>query len=337
MPEETQQTQQTQQTQETQQQTQQQQQTAPAEWLKPFGEHAKVFEGIKDPAELATKWTAANTELTTLKANPPQYDWRKEAAKEGDTVDEKRAQALARYNDLPSVAKALVEAQNKIRSGELAKPLAADAKPEEVKAWREANGIPLEPKGYFEKLPDGLVIGAEDQPIFDKYAQLWHQHNLPPAAAHAMTKAYYDDLTQMKALEAKVDREDSQKAITALRAKMGPDYDTNMSILNNWVEGMPADLKSVFMDATLGDGTRLFNSPAALEFLMGQARKLNPAAHLLPAGGEGNIKSIDTELATLKGLMGDKNSKYWKGPESAALQKKYRDLTEASQQLKKRA
>lgn len=334
MPEETQQTQQ----QQTTQQTTQQQQTAPAEWLKPFGEHAKPFESFKEPADLAKAWTDRDTELTTLRAAKPQpFDWRREAAKAGDKEDENIAKALARYNDLPSAAKALVEAQNKIRSGELAKPLPANATDEQVKEWRTANSIPLEPKGYFEKLPDGLVIGKEDQPIFDKYAALWHKHNLPPAAAHEMTKAYYEDLANVKKQEADVDRADALKTITELRAKMGNDYDTNSRILDNWLEGFPGDLQARFRDATLGDGTRLLNDAAMVEILMTTARQLNPAAHLLPAGGEGNITNIETELANIKKMMGNYNSDYHKGPKSAGLQKRYKELITAQSQLKKRA
>jgi hypothetical protein len=310
---------------------------APAEWLKPFGDGAKAFESFKEPTELVTKWTELNTELTTLKAKPATYDWRAEAAKVDGKPDESIAKALGRYNDLPSVAKALVEAQKKISSGELAKPLAKDAKPEEVKAWREANGIPAEVKGYWEKLPDGIVIGKDDQPIFDAYGKIWHEHNVPPSAAHAMAKMYYENLAQAQAAERAVDEQDKQKAIVSLRNEMGPDYDTNTKILNHWLDGMPETLKGLFKDATLGDGTRLFNNTDALKFLMGEARKINPVAHLLPANGEGDMKSVEGELASIKKMMGVKNSDYWKGPKSAGIQKRYQELLMMADQLKKRA
>jgi hypothetical protein len=309
---------------------QQQQQQQPAEWLKPFGEHAKVFDGIKDPAELATKWTAANTELTTLKAKPSAFDWRKELGGE----DEKAQKFLGRFNDPGSFMKTALEAHGKLSERDAHKPLAADAKPEEVKAWREANGIPLEPKGYFEKLPDGLVIGKEDQAAFDRYGAIWHQFNLPPAAAHAMAKAYYEDQQNVASEEAKVDRADQQKATQELRTLWGNDYSPNMQILNSFLDGMPADVKDLFKDGTLADGTRFMNNPALVAFFAEAARQINPAAHLIPAGSEG-LKSLDTELNSMKALMADKNSKYWKGPESETMQKRYRELVTALQSLKK--
>lgn len=309
-----------------------------AEWLKPFGEHAKVFEGIKDPGELATKYTAANTELAALKAKPSTFDFRKELIDEKalGADAEKASKFLGRFTDKGSFIKSVLEAQGALSQRDAHKPLAKDAKPEEVTAWRTANGIPNEVKGYFEKLPDGLVIGKDDQPFMDAWGKSFLENNVPPATAHKLIKQYYDGVAAMQVEEAKVDRADSLKAVTELRAKMGPEYETNMSILNSWIDGMPEDLKANFKDATLGDGTRLFNSAGALEFLMKAARELNPAAHLIPPGGEANMLSIDTELDSIKGLMADKNSKYWKGAESEKLQKRYRDLVTAQQHLKRK-
>lgn len=304
----------------------------PAEWLKPFGEHAKVFEGIKDPADLATKWGALNTELTTIKADATKaFDWRKVAA--GN--DAKLAEQLGRITDLGALGKSWFDAQGKIRSGELAKPLAKDAKPEEVAAWRQANGIPAEPKGYLEKLPNGLVIGEDDKPFMDAYAKIFHDNNVSPAGAHALIAAYYDGVAKMNTEATRVDEADRQKAIGELRTVWGNDYDSNMSILDNWLDGMGAEAKELFKDATLGNGTRLFNSPKAVEFLAGVARAQNPLAHLIPGNSEGGMKNLESELASIEALMADQRSKYWKGPEAAGLQQRYLKLTEAKLALKK--
>jgi len=304
---------------------------APAEWLKPFGEHAKTFEGIKDPAELATKWTAANTELTTLRAAKPQaFDWRKELA--GD--DENAKKALERFTDPKTFTKSFIEAQNKLRSGDFARPLPANATADQIKDWRAANGVPEKPEGYFEKLPDGLVIGADDKPLFDAYAKVWHDNNASTPLVHAMTKMYFDGQAKMKADEAQVDRADAQKTVGELRTKWGGSYESNMAILNNWVEGMGADIAPLFRDATLGDGTRLFNNAGVVEALASVARQLNPAAHLLPAGGEANIMSIDAEIAKIDKMMRTDRKAYNADPK---IQERYRELITAKQKLGSRA
>lgn len=307
-----------------------------AEWLKPFGDKApQDWAGFKEPTELATKWTEMSTELTTLKGKQAP-DWRKQAVTVDGKEDENLTKTISRYNDLPSVAKALFEAQTKIRTGDIAKPLPKDATPEQKAEWRKANGIPAEAKEYFANLPDGLVIGKEDAPMFEAVSAMLHEHNVPPTLAHGLAKWYYDGLAKTKADEAAVDHQDRQKAISELRNTWGNDYDANMRIMGSMLDGLHETDKALLMDATLGDGTRLFNSTKHVEFLAGLARKLNPAAHLLPPGGEGNMASIDTEITNLEKMMGDPKSEYWKGPKADANQKRYRDLVAARDQLKRR-
>jgi hypothetical protein len=304
----------------------------PAKWLEPFGEHGKAFESFKEPAELATKWTELNTELTTLKGKTPP-DWRAQIA--GD--DPEALKALGRFTDPKAFYKSFNEAQTKIRAGELAKPLGKDATPEQIAEYRQANGIPNDVKGYFEKLPQGLVIGKEDQPMFDAFGKIAHEANIPPAFVHAAAKWYYDGLNKTIAEERAVDQADSLKVTEQLRNKYGADYEANMSILDNWLDGLPQDVKGLFKDASLGDGTRLFNSPEAMHFLISQARTVNPVAHLIPAGGNNSAMTVDSEIAALDKLMRDRSSEYWKGPKAEKNQARYRDLITARDQMKRKA
>lgn len=322
---------------ENQQQQQQQQQS---DWRAGFGaDAATVLKDFKEPGDFLKAYTGATTELTTLKGQQPTFDFRKELVDPAGLGNdaEKASKFLGRFNDKNAFIKSVLEAQSKLGERDVHRPLAKDAKPEEVAAWRQAHGIPNEPKGYFEKLPDGLVIGKEDQPFMDAYAKTFLENNVPPATAHALIQQYYAGEQAMKVEEAKVDRADQVKATEELRTLWGNDYKVNMSILDNFLEGLGPDVNAAFRDATLGDGTRLFNNSKAVQFLADAARKLNPAAHLIPAGGEGNMKSIDTEIAGWEKKMGDKNSDYWKGPQAEANQKRYRELVGARESLKKQA
>lgn len=303
-----------------------------AEWLKPFGEHAKVFEGIKDPAELATKWTGINTELTNLKTNAPKFDWRKEIA--GD--DAEAAKLLGRFTDPKAFLKSFNEAQTKIRSGEITfKGLGKDATPEQVTEYRKANGIPLEPKGYFENLPDGLVIGKEDQPIFDRYAKLMHDANASPALMHAFAKQYYADTEADSVALADVNKKDATAATAALKKQWGSDYTANMSAISNMLEGAGKGMKDLFLAGTLANGKSIGNSPELMMLLGELALLKNPLAHVIPSAGEGDMKSLESEIANIKKLMADRQSDYWRGPKSAGLQQRYRDLVSAQGNLRK--
>lgn len=308
------------------------------DWRASFGaEAATALKDFAQPADFLKAFNDRSTELTTLKGQQPQFDFRKELvdpqALGADA--EKATKFLSRFTDRNAFLKSVLEAQATLSQRDAHKPLAADAKPEEVKAWREAHGIPAEPKGYWEKLPQGLVIGKEDQPVFDAYGAIAHKHNVSPAVMHDFAKAYYDGMQAMQAEEATVDRADSLKATEQLRTLWGPDYGPNMSMLNNFLEGMPADVKDLFRDGTLADGTRFMNNPALVQFFTQVARQLNPAAHLIPPGGGGSMETLETELGKLKGWMADRNSEYWKGPNAERNQKRYRELLTAGVGQKK--
>lgn len=260
-------------------------------------------------------------------------NWRNLGA--GD--DSKKLARLERFTDPVKAFDALIEAQNKIRSGELAKPLPANATEQERAEWRQANGIPEKPEGYFDKLPDGLVIGKDDQPLFTEFAKVMHDQNVSPAAVQQVVKWYYDLQDKQMSATEQADKQHSREAVDKLREQWGNDYRANMGQVSSLLDGLGGDMKNQFMDATLPDGRRLFNSPEFVTWMAGLAREINPAGVLIPASGGDQIKSIEAELSTLKSEMANRNSAYWKGPESAKKQERYRQLLEAQQKLKSRA
>jgi hypothetical protein len=73
-----------------------------------------------------------------------------------------------------------------------------------------------------------------------------------------------------------------------------------------------------------------------VKWLANQARALNPAATLLPAGS-GDAIGIDTEIDRIEKLMKDRSSDYWRGPKSEHLQQRYRELIDGRARRKTRA
>lgn len=296
------------------------------EFLKPFGEHGKAFESFKDPASLSKAWVDIQNELKTLKESAGKFDWRKEIG--GDDAEAQKV--LARFSDPKTFFKSFSEAQAKIRSGELAKPLAADATPEQIAEWRKANGVPEKLDAYFEKLPNGRVIGKDDQPMFNQVAERLHKLNVPTSVMHDLVDWYYTGQESQAAAERQVDQADSQKATLALKEAYGDDYKPNMGILENWLEGMGKDLKAKLKDAVLGDGTRLMNNVDAVKWLVSQARSANPLAGLLPTNGEGDLKSLESEIAAIEKTMRENRPAYNKDEK---MQERYRNLIDARLKL----
>lgn len=303
------------------------QQQQPADWLKPFGDSAKAFESFKEPGEFVKAWTDTQAELTALKGKQPE-DWRKQIGGE----DPEAQKVLQRFADPKTFFKSFSDAQAKIRSGELQKPLAADATPEQIAEYRKAHGVPEKPEGYFEKLPNGRVIGADDQPMFTQVAERLHKLNVSPAVMHELADWYYASEEQQTAAERKVDDADRIKAIQDLRTEWGEDYRPNMNIMESWLDGLGKDLKAHLKDAVLGDGTRLMNNPSVVKWLVAQARTVNPAAGLIPGGGDVDIKTIDTEIAGIEKVMRESRSTYDKDEK---MQARLRDLYTAREALKK--
>jgi hypothetical protein len=277
------------------------------EFLKGFGEHAKAFGDVKDPAAFAKTWTDTQTELAALKSKAPAtFDWRKEIG--GDDAEAQKV--LARFTDPKMFFKSFDDAQKKIRAGEVAKPLAKDAKPEEVAEYRKANGIPEKPEGYFEKLPEGLVIGEDDKPLFNDFAKAMHDLNAKPETIHAAAKWYYQLQERESAETTAMDKKDSVATTAALKEKWGGDYTPNMKAIGVMLDGLGADLKATFLDATLGDGKRLMNSPEVMQLFAELALLKNPLAHVMPAGGAGDMKSLDSEIAAIEKVMKEDRRKY---------------------------
>lgn len=250
--------------------------------------------------------------------------------------DEKIAKMLERLSDPGALVKSYAEAANKIRSGELAKPLAKDATPEQVAEWRKGNGIPEKPDGYFEQMPNGLVIGEDDKALFTEFAAAMHETNASPAQMHKAIEWYYGMQDDALAKAAQADKEQATKATDTLRQDWGGDYRANINVAMSFLDTLGPDLKPLFMDATLPDGTRMFNNPDILKWIVGQAREINPVGPVVPGGGTDQIQSITNELNGLKSMMSNESSEYWKGPKADANQARYRQLVEAQAKLQAR-
>lgn len=306
----------------------------PGDWKASFGaENAAALQSFNTPADFFKSYNDASTELKTLKEKPATFDWRKELS--GD--DQDVLKHIERFTDGKSFGKAFVEAQKRIRSGELARPLPENATDQERAERRKANGIPEKVEDYFAKLPDGLVIGKDDQPLFNEIGALMHKHNAPPALVHAVTKWYYDLAERETGAVGQADKQHAQETIQTLRDRWGNDYRANIGQVMSYLDSLGGELKQQLMDASLPDGRRLFNNPDIVEWFATKARELNPAGVIIPASGGDAGKSIIEEMQSIEKMMGNRNSDYWKGPKSDSLQARYRQLVEAKQKLDARA
>lgn len=256
--------------------------------------------------------------------------WRKDYA----GADEKLLKRLERYASPKAAIDALVAAQNKINSGELKAPLAENATPEQLTAWRKENGIPEKAEGYLENLPQGLVIGDDDKPIFETFVKGLHDMNIDPKVAQYAVK-WYNEFQEKTATD-RIAADESLKVTTEdeLRSEWGNDYRTNINSIHGLLDGAPAGVKDAVLNARTADGTPLVGTSTVARWLVNVAREINPVHSIMPGSG-GNVgKSVNDEIASIEKMMREDRPAYNKDDK---VQARYRELIDARDKLQSRS
>jgi hypothetical protein len=309
---------------------------------------APVVEPVTPPADLTIPTPPAGDPPATPPSTPPPgtviegkapeggdppaegwgNDWRQKYAGE----DEKLLKRLERYASPKAAIDALLEAQKKISAGEVVKPLAKDATPEQVNEWRKANGVPEKPDAYFDKLPDGLVLGEEDKPIFASFAETMLEKNVPTEVMHEVVR-WYQKFTDDQAANL-ADVENSSKAAVedALREEWGADYRANLNMVNALLDSAPKGVKDSVLGARMPDGTPLGNDANLVRWLAATARELNPAATLVPGTGMTATRGIEDRIAEIDKVMRTNRREYMR---DTKMQEEYRQLLSARERLAK--
>lgn len=261
-------------------------------------------------------------------------NWREQIAGE----DKKLLKDLQKVRDPKALNDRYRALRSRMDAGELLTPYPAEGTEEEQAKWRESNGIPAEPKGYLESLPDGLVLGEEDAERAEAFAEAMFAHNARPEVVHEALGFHYKMLENQQAERMQKDDEQKNSLQEELIADMGlADYRRSVSSLVSWAESLPDGAGETILNARGPDGTALLNDPAVARALMQVVRELNPVHTVVPGAGADGVQAIADEIADLEKMMGNKNSDYWKGPRSEQLQARYRELVDARNALEEKA
>jgi len=302
------------------------------------GAAGKTALGSSDPAPGAAAGGAAGGAaaggVTDDKAYWPA-DWQDRVSK----GDEKRSAVLKRYASPEAVADALIAAQTRIRSGELRPTLPANAKPEELAAWRKDNGIPEKASDYDLTFDNGIVIGAEDRPIVDKFLENALQANMRPEQVKTAVQWYYQEQERVAEETAKRDDEQRMETLDKLNVEWGKDFRREINMIHGVLARFPDDVRQALEGARLPDGRGLFNHPEVMRGFSAIARELNPAGVLAPTGGGDVGQTLKTEIEQIEKWMGAPRKsadgkKYW---DDDKVQARYRDLLDMRAKMEKQA
>lgn len=274
---------------------------------------------VGDNEDRATAMSAFETPDDFFTSNDSALDWRRGLA--GD--DDKYYAELQRFKAPLDYGNSFREAQQTIRAGNLKAALKDDATEEDVQAYREANGIPLEVDGYFKDLPDGLVVGENDQEIFNDFAGSMHEMNVEAGVIHKVIEWYSGFSEQQQDAQLEADGVDLDEATNSLRESWGADYRANINLVGGLLEStFGSEAKEQLLNGRFQDGRAFMNDPNILKGLSEIARKLNPVHQLVTAGNDAT-STLNDEISDIEKVMREDRTTYNK---DLKMQERYRQL-----------
>jgi hypothetical protein len=288
---------------------------------------APAAAAVVDPAAPAAP-ASIPTALTDPAAPPAAPgDWPENWRELYAGTDEKLQKEMARYASPKAALDALIASKQKIRSGELTKKPGKDALPEEIAAWREAQGVPEKPEGYLEQLPQGLVIGEEDKEFIGAFAADMHGIDAPPALVHKAIEFYYKTIDAQRQAEFDANMDAQQETLNVLQGEYGQHWLRNKNMIDGMLKSLPNGAGEAIGNAVGPDGVAILNKPDVVRAFVQWAHQMNPVATLIP--GATNPKALGDRLAEIREMQKKQDPAYW----SDAIQKEELSLIEMQQKL----
>lgn len=301
------------------------------------------------PTQQTQATQATQTTAAAAKAAEWGETWRDDYATKAATVDgkldeklrDKIANRLKRFSSVKDTLDWTFNADKKISEGSYKKAPDAGASAEEIAEYRKAHGIPDDPAKYLENLPAGIKIADEDKALFDNLAKHMHGLHADPKIMHGFADWYYQIQRQQDELFSENNIKAKQETEDALRADFGPDYRTNINLVNAFVGTMPKEVQETLFKSVTPDGKQIMNDPGMVKWLAQQARELQYTGTVTLPGQEAS-KGLDQEIADIESKMGDRRSEYWKGAmapgtKDTVMQVRYRELIDMKNRMGSRA
>jgi len=281
---------------------------------KPAAKGTSIYEAIGEP-EPGAQGSAAWPE-----------NWREQIATATGTPE--AGKLLERYQTPADMAKALLAAQQKIRSGEYKRAAPKGDSPEELKAWREEQGIPENPDGYQLPQVQGVDLATLDPATkagLDVLKGGLHEAGLSQDQAGKVSQSLIKLATIQAEATAEADARNMDAIEDTLRSEWGTDYRRNINMNGALLsQHFGNDMESV-LNARMPNGMRLADNPLFNKFLNTMAR-----ANGNDVMFDGDVKggaSVDTHPEQIRQVMRSDINKYY----AEGLDKEYGQLIEKQQ------
>ena len=257
--------------------------------------------------------------------------WRDDIVK-GLDLGEAEANVLGRYSTFDDFGKAFFEQHKKIRQGAAkSDTLPENPTEDQIKEYRESHGIPADPGGYKDTLPEGVVLSDEDDRILSVVWTAAHALNAPPALLAALHGAFFQAREQEATRVMDQHGIDKQTCTQHLRDFWGSDTETNLNAIRGLLATVSEEDREELEQAELPNGKKLFNHAPLVQWFAQKAREINPAATVVP-NAQNPAQAITAEIEKIEKMMRDEPDEYWK---SESTQKRYEQLLEAQEGLQR--
>ena len=252
-------------------------------------------------------------------------NWRELVA--GD--DKKAAKTLERMTDPTVLWKSYTEARRELDGGNRVKLPDAKSSDEEWSAFNKSLGVPDEVSGYLDKmeLGSGRVLGDEDRPVFDYFAERMHKVGTPPKIMAEMTDAWLDYQNAQQEDQQTRDHDNRVNNEITLKEELGGSFTSVTNAIGTMLSQAPPELADLLTNGRAMDGTLLGDHPVVVKWLGDIATEIYPAAAMQAPDGD-NLRAMGDELGELRKLMASDSSDYWTGPNAKANQARMAELLE---------
>lgn len=234
-------------------------------------------------------------------------DWRAQMA----NGDARAARLLERYTSPDAVGKALMSAQQRIRSGEVKLRPGPDATDEQLAEWRLEHGIPETAKDYdVPILLDGKYEDLDEfgKASIDAFRGTFHELDMPPEHAEKIMSVANDIALQQMERQAETDAMRQEDTEDSLRMDWGADYKKNIALNAQFMQDKLGDSWQSFVTARTPEGLRLADDPKFNKFINQMARAEGGA--VLQTGETAAGHNVRARIDEIRKIMSTDYSKY---------------------------
>jgi hypothetical protein len=236
--------------------------------------------------------------------------------------DEALLKQLNRYKSPEAISKAFREARAAAQKKQSPFRLGENASEDEVKAYREALGIPENPGEYPVAFRDDFPAADVDKEMLPEFRNRMHKAGVDPKAASEALE-FYQDLAIARTQDAQRRAvETTKKTQAELRAEWGGEFDGNIGAIRELMTAqLGADGFEQMMGLRLEDGTLLQDQAPFVKMLAQIATDYYGSNAIYSGDVEATTKTVEDKLADFDNMQMSDPDKYWSAPVQAEVKK----------------